>query len=38
VVHEEKPWWWERMQKKQKEKQRGVVNLAPKSYSFSYDV
>ena len=34
----EKPWWWDMVKKRQREKNRsGSVYLAPQSYSFSFD-
>ncbi len=35
---EERPWWYEWAKKRNKDKARGVVHLAPKSYTFQYDV
>lgn len=38
VVAQEKPWWFDRYQKRQREKNSGVVNLTPNSFVFQYDV
>jgi allantoicase len=40
TVKVEEPWWagWKKRRDKANGKGKGVVNLAPNSYSFQYDV